>query len=219
MNVLILAADHRSSYFLCSLLEENGHHAESVLTSRPDLPSKKAPDLILAELSRNDYNLLLQIQNLRWSAPIIILSDELQAADRVFCIERGAVYFLCRRFETNELLAYITSLQKQHLGHTESLRYGNTVLELDSCQLVCGSKSVRLSAREFHVMHILLQARERITSKQELLTRVWGADSVAVENHVEVYVGFLRKKLRSIDSNIIISTARRMGYHLDIFRG
>ena len=62
--------------------------------------------------------------------------------------------------------------------------------------LRCGSKSVRLSAREFDVMRILLQAKGGNVSKETLLERVWGFDSNAVENHVEVYAGFLRKKLR-----------------------
>ena len=73
--------------------------------------------------------------------------------------------------------------------------FGNTSLDLDTCTLVCGGKSVRLSAREFDVMRFLLQAQDRILSKEMILARVWGYDSNAVENHVEVCVGFLRKQL------------------------
>ena len=65
-------------------------------------------------------------------------------------------------------------------------------------------------------MRFLLQSREQILSKEVILARVWGYDSNAVENHVEVYVGFLRKKLRSIGSNISIEAARRLGYHLEV---
>ncbi len=82
--------------------------------------------------------------------------------------------------------------------------------------LVCGDKSVRLSAREFDVMRFLLQSKEQIIPKEVILARVWGYDSNAVENHVEVYVAFLRKKLQSIDSNIRICAIRRMGYHLEV---
>ena len=65
-------------------------------------------------------------------------------------------------------------------------------------------------------MRFLLQAQDRILSKEMILARVWGYDSNAVENHVEVYVGFLRKKLRSIGSDIRIEAIRRMGYHLEV---
>ena len=82
--------------------------------------------------------------------------------------------------------------------------------------LVCGDKRVRLSAREFDVMRFLLQAQGRNVPKESILARVWGYDSNAVDNHVEVYIGFLRKKLTSIGSNVRIGTRRRLGYHLEV---
>ena len=63
-------------------------------------------------------------------------------------------------------------------------------------------------------MRALLQAGERITSKETLLARVWGYDSNAVDNHVEVYIAFLRRKLAAIGSGVTIETQRRMGYYL-----
>ena len=93
---------------------------------------------------------------------------------------------------------------------------GNTALDLASCTLVCGENSVRLSAREFDVMRFLLQGKGRVLSKEMILARVWGYDSSAVENHVEVYMGFLRKKLQSIGSNLKIEAIRHLGYHLEV---
>ena len=75
---------------------------------------------------------------------------------------------------------------------------------------------VRLSAREFDVMRFLLQNKGRVLSKEMILSKVWGYDSNAVENHVEVYVGFLRKKLTSIGSDLKIEAIRRLGYHLEV---
>ena len=98
----------------------------------------------------------------------------------------------------------------------DELRMGNTALDLSSCTLVCGENSVRLSAREFDVMRFLLQSKGRVLSKEMILARVWGYDSNAVENHVEVYVGFLRKKLTSIGSDLKIEAIRRLGYHLEV---
>ena len=82
--------------------------------------------------------------------------------------------------------------------------------------LVCGAERVRLSAKEFDIMRFLLQSKGNNLSKEVLLARVWGFDSNAVENHVEVYVGFLRKKLASIGSNVRIEAVRRLGYHLEV---
>ena len=97
----------------------------------------------------------------------------------------------------------------------DALRFGNTELDLGTSILHCGENSVRLSAREFDLMRALLQAGDRITSKEMLLARVWGYDSNAVDNHVEVYIAFLRRKLISIGSDVTIETQRRMGYYLE----
>ena len=93
---------------------------------------------------------------------------------------------------------------------------GNTSLDLAAGTLGCGEAQVRLSAKEFGVMRQLMQSGARHISKESLLERVWGYESNAVENHVEVYVGFLRKKLRSIGSNLRIEAVRRLGYHLEV---
>ena len=101
-------------------------------------------------------------------------------------------------------------------NQVDELTYGNTALDLASGTLVCGEKSIRLSAKEFDVMRFLLQSRGQNLSKEVILARVWGYDSNAVENHVEVYVGFLRKKLSAIGSNLRIAAIRRLGYHLEV---
>lgn len=89
-------------------------------------------------------------------------------------------------------------------------------MDLNSAMLRCGANSIRLSAKEFDIMRFLMQAGERNLSKETILSRVWGYDSNAVENHVEVYIGFLRKKLAGIGSNVQIEAIRRLGYHLEV---
>ena len=108
------------------------------------------------------------------------------------------------------------ALLRRQGAQVNQLTLGNTSLDLSTAALSCGADSIRLSAREFDIMRLLLQAGERNLSKAALLERVWGYDSDAVENHVEVYVCFLRKKLASIGSNIRIESIRRLGYHLEV---
>ena len=133
-------------------------------------------------------------------------------------LNAGADYYLTKPFDTRELLACINALLRRQGKQVDELVYGNISLDLNTCNLVCGEKSVRLSAREFDVMRFLLQAQDRIVSKEMILAKVWGYDSNAVENHVEVYVGFLRKKLKSIGANVRIETIRRLGYHMEVDR-
>lgn len=136
--------------------------------------------------------------------------------DRIEGLNSGADYYLTKPFDSRELLACINALLRRQGAEVNELVLGNTALDLSSCMLLCGEKSVRLSAKEFDVMRFFLQSKSSVLSKEMILARAWGFDSNAVENHVEVYVGFLRKKLQKIGSNVRIEAIRRLGYHLEV---
>lgn len=148
--------------------------------------------------------------------PILMLTAKSALADRIAGLNAGADYYLPKPFDAQELLACVNALLRRQGKQVNELTFGNTALDLASATLHCGGQTVRLSAREFDMMRCLLQAGPRNLSKESLLTRVWGYDSDAVENHVEVYIGFLRKKLTSIGSDIRIVAIRRLGYHLEV---
>ena len=148
--------------------------------------------------------------------PVVLMTEKVGVEERIKGLKSGVDYILCMPYDNRELLACVDALLQRITDSTEEPFYGNTKLVLASGKLVCEGQSIRLSAKEFEVMRLLLQAKDRLLSKEVILARVWGYDSNAVENHVEVYVGFLRKKLRSIGSNLEIKAVRRMGYTLEI---
>lgn len=164
----------------------------------------------------NGYEVARRVRSKRCATPILMLTARSGLEDRIEGLNAGADYYLTKPFDTRELLACINALLRRQGNQVDELVYGNTALDLASGMLVCGENRVRLSAREFDVMRFLLQSRGQNLSKEVILARIWGYDSNAVENHVEVYVGFLRKKLRSIGSNLRITAIRRLGYHLEV---
>ncbi|MBR6573631.1 MAG: response regulator transcription factor, partial [Clostridia bacterium] len=176
-------------------------------------------DLLILDVmmpGMNGYEVARKVRASRCATPILMLTARSGLEDRIQGLNAGADYYLTKPFDSRELLACINALLRRQGNQVDELAFGNTVLDLASGRLVCGEKAVRLSAREFDVMRLLLQSQDRNLSKEVILARVWGYDSNAVENHVEVYVGFLRKKLKSIGSNIRIEAVRRLGYHLEV---
>ena len=121
-----------------------------------------------------------------------------------------------RAFDSGELLASINALLRRQGGQVNEMVFGNTALDLGTGMLIHDSQTVRLSAKEFDVMRLLLQAGKRNLSKSAILSHVWGLESNAVENHVEVYVAILRKRLTSISSDVKIVSIRGLGYHLEV---
>ena len=164
----------------------------------------------------NGLQVARQVRANRVTTPILMLTAKSDVADRIEGLNAGADYYLTKPFDTRELMACINALLRRQGDQVDNLIYGNTELELATALLRCGDKSVRLTAKEFDVLRQLLRSGERLLPKETLLARVWGFDTNAVENHVEVYMAFLRKKLRAIGSNINIVAVRRLGYHLEL---
>ena len=162
------------------------------------------------------FALAKKVRSQRIGTPILMLTARSSVEDRIQGLNSGADYYLTKPFDQRELLACINAMLRRHGDQVNEISFGNTSLELNTCNLVCGNERIRLSAREFDVMRILLQAQGGNLTKESILTRVWGFDSDATDNSVEVYIRFLRKKLECINSDIRIESIRRFGYHLEV---
>ena len=221
MKILIVEDEKLLADSLKELLEKKGFQVEVAYDGEAgrEYALLGIYDLLILDVMMpklNGFEVASQVRANRCTTPILMLTARSSLEDRIQGLNAGADYYLTKPFDTRELLACINALLRRQGNQIDELTYGNTALDLSSGMLICNGQSVRLSSREFDVMRFLLQAGKRNLSKEVILARVWGYDSEAVENHVEVYVGFLRKKLAAIGSNIKIVSIRRMGYHLEV---
>lgn len=221
MKILIIEDERLLADSLKTLLSGKGFEVEVVYDgqSGAEYAELGIYDLLILDVmipGMDGYHVARKVRERRCATPILMLTARASVEDRIMGLNAGADYYLAKPFDTRELLACINALLRRQGKQVDELVYGNVSLDLSTCNLVCGEKAVRLSAREFDVMRFLLQAQDRIVSKEMILARVWGYDSNAVENHVEVYVGFLRKKLKSIGANVKIEAIRRLGYHMEV---
>ncbi len=221
MKILIIEDEAVLAQSLKALLEKKGFEVEVCYDgeSGTDYALLGIYDLLILDVmmpKMNGYEVARQVRAQRCSTPILMLTAKSALEDRIAGLNAGADYYLTKPFDSRELLACINALLRRQGNQVDELTFGNTALDLSTSMLICGENSIRLSAKEFDIMRFLLQSRDKNLSKEVLLARVWGYDSNAVENHVEVYIGFLRKKLQSIGSNIRIAAIRRLGYHLEV---
>ena len=221
MKILIIEDEKLLADSIKMLLERKGFEVECVYDGKTgeQYAELSIYDLLILDVmmpEMDGYQVARQVRAKCCSTPILMLTAKSGLEDRITGLNAGADYYLTKPFDTRELLACINALLRRQGGQVDEMTFGNTRLDLSTSILSCGDKSIRLSDREFDMMRFLLQSREKNLSKEVLLVRIWGFESNATENHVEVYVGFLRKKLQSIGSNIRIEAIRRQGYHLEV---
>ncbi len=221
MKILIVEDEKLLADSLRTVLEKKGFAVETAYDGETGKQYAELGvyDLLILDVMMpklDGFQLARQVRANRCATPILMLTAKSELEDRIEGLNAGADYYLTKPFDMRELMACINALLRRQGGQVDELTFGNTALDLSSGMLVCGNESVRLSAREFDVMRFLLQSGRNNLSKEVLLAKVWGFDSNAVENHVEVYVGFLRKKLAAIGSNVRIEAVRRLGYHLEV---
>ena len=221
MKILIIEDEKLLADSIKTMLEGRGFQVETVYDGETgaDYAELGIYDLLILDVmmpKMDGYQVARHVRSHRCGTPILMLTARSSVEDRIEGLNAGADYYLTKPFDMRELLACINALLRRQGNQVDEMVFGNTALDLATSMLVCGEKSVRLSAKEFDVMRLLLQYKGNNLSKEVILAKVWGYDSNAVENHVEVYVGFLRKKLRSIGSNIKIEALRRLGYHLEV---
>ena len=202
MKILIVTEQKRLADSVEPILQSKGLETEIVQSGEigAEYAELGIYDLMVLDNAlegKSGYEISRRLRMKHCRLPIVLLTEDNELENRIKGLKSGVDYSIVT-------------------DKAEEPFYGNTRLILSAGKLVCGDQSVRLSAKEFDVMRLLLQTKDRLLSKEVILARVWGYDSNAVENHVEVYVGFLRKKLRSIDSNLEIKAVRRMGYTLEI---
>ena len=220
MKILVIEDERLLAESIKSMLEQKGFQVECVYDgeSGKEYAELGIYDLLILDVmmpKMDGYEVARQVRRSRCNTPILMLTARSDVQDRIAGLNAGADYYLTKPFDSGELLASINALLRRQGSEVNELVLGNTSLDLSACTLNCGKNSVRLSAKEFDVMRFLMSSKGQILPKELILCRVWGFDSNAVENSVEVYVGLLRKKLSHIGSNVRIEAKRRLGYVIE----
>jgi two-component system, OmpR family, response regulator MprA len=148
------------------------------------------------------------------ATPILLLTARRDVSDRVAGLDAGADDYLSKPFAIDELLARLRALLRRTPAPAERLVYADVSLDTNSHKAVRGDRPLELTRTEFLLLELFLRSPERVLSRSEILTAVWGYDFGPTSNSLEVYVGYLRRKLEADGELRLVQTVRGVGYVL-----
>lgn len=220
MHILIVEDELRLADTLKELLISQKHSIDAVFDGADGLYYAEngqydviVLDLMLPKLS--GFDVLKSLRSKKINTPVLVLTARDSVEDKVKGLDLGADDYLTKPFSADEFFARVRAVARRK-GEVvlSELCFGDLVLSLSSFSLSCGLKSIHLGAKEFEIMRVLMLNREIILSKETLINKVWGGDSNIMDNNVEAYISFLRKKLNFLNSSVQICSARKQGYFL-----
>jgi two-component system copper resistance phosphate regulon response regulator CusR len=207
--------------FVTRGLEAEGFPVEAVLdgVEGERRALRESFDLIVLDLmlpGRGGMEILSALRQARVTTPVIVLTARGEIEDRVAGLDAGAVDYLVKPFSLAELAARVRAqLRLATQSPAASLRVGDIELSLLTREVHRAGRQVRLSSTEFDLLVHLMRHRGRILSRQEILAAVWGYEHDPQTNIVDVYVGYLRRKLGNTEHPAPILTVRSVGYRFD----
>jgi len=221
MKILLIENDQKVIQKLSRLLNQN--HFESFPTYNGEIGLDEALsgiydaviiDTVLPDCSGLD--LLKQIRKNGLSVPILLLSPKCSVVEKVHGLNSGADDFLEKPFAGTELFARLCAIsrRKGELIQDNAIAFMQLSLNLNTYELTDADDSVRLSNKEFEIMKYFILHGHNICNKEELLTRLWGFENSTSENNLEVYITYLRRKLKLLNSEVKIHCIKNVGYHL-----
>lgn len=171
-------------------------------------------DVMMPKMS--GIQVLTAIRKMGISTPVMLLTAKSEISDKVEGLNSGADDYLAKPFAMPELIARVGALVRRSGEFIpDELIMGNVRLNRSSYELSSPSGAIRLSKKEYLMMEMLMQNKERPISTERFMTRVWGYESEAEINVVWVYISYLRKKLAALNADIQISALRGRGYVLE----
>lgn len=222
MRLLLIEDETRMAQALCEILRlekyevdhfENG--IEGLTAIESNIYNVVILDVMLPGL--NGYEVARQARSKGIRTPILMLTAKMELDDKVTGLDSGADDYLTKPFMTKELLARIRALGRRSM-HVQDriLSYGDISVDVNTSTLFCTRtvQSVRLSEKECRILEYLISNSRQILTREQLAMKIWGLDSEAEYNNVEVYMSFTRKKLAYVGAGTEIKAVRGLGYEL-----
>lgn len=220
MRILLVEDEVPLSQAITEILKHNGFPTDAAYDGLSGLEYAESGvyDLVILDImmpKMNGIEVLRTLREEKNAVPVLMLTALDEVEDKVKGLDAGADDYMTKPFNTEELLARVRALTRRRGDPVdEDLTYGDLTLRTKRYELVSGENSVKVSQKEFQILETLFYNPEQILTKERLIEKIWGGDSEAEYNNVEVYISFLRKKLQFLGTKVEIKTIRGAGYLL-----
>ncbi|AHM56080.1 transcriptional regulatory protein DltR [Peptoclostridium acidaminophilum DSM 3953] len=221
MRILIVEDEIRLAEALGQIIQEQKYAVDVVHDGEAGLDYAMSAmyDVIVLDVmlpKKSGFEVVRELRENRITTPVILLTARDEITDKVTGLDCGADDYMTKPFSPEELLARLRALSRRR-GEVvlEELAFADLTLNLSTYSLSCGTKSVHLGFKEYEVLNILISNPKMVVPKEDIIVKVWGAESDAEDNNVEAYISFLRKKFFFLGSRVSIGTVRKVGYRLE----
>ncbi|WP_237036185.1 response regulator transcription factor [Mediannikoviicoccus vaginalis] len=221
MRILIVEDEVRLAEAISEIVKEEKYDSDMVYTGVDGLyyASSEIYDCIILDVmlpEMDGFEVLKEIRKKGIETPILMLTARDEVKSKVKGLDYGADDYMTKPFDVEELLARIRAITRRK-GQVilDELKFEDLVLDLNNYSISTNFKSINLTAKEFEIIKLLMSNANIVVTKDDLISKIWGYDSDAEDNNVEVYISFIRKKLKFIKSKVEITTLRKLGYKLE----
>lgn len=221
MKILVVEDEAALSDALTEILKRNQYSVDAVDNGEDGLEYGLTGlyDCIILDIMlpiMDGLTVLKMLRKNKISTPVMLLTAKSEIDDKITGLDYGADDYLTKPFVTGELLARIRALTRR-TGEVniDTFNFHGLALNKQTYTLSYGANNVKLSLKEYQIMEILLMNPKQIITKERFIEKIWGFESDVEYNNIEVYISFLRKKIKSICSGATIHTARGVGYYLE----
>lgn len=223
MRILVAEDEIHLAEALSQLLKKQNYSVDVVHDGRSayDYTLSGIYDLLLLDVMMPEMDGFAVLRKLRGdgeATPVILLTAKGEITDKVTGLDYGADDYIAKPFSTEELMARIRAAlrRKGEVVAEDALTFGDIELNTTLLKLTVKGKELKLNLKESELLELLVTRKLAVTSKEQIIEKLWGFDSNAEYNNVEVYISFLRKKLTFLHSSVKIATIRGVGYILEV---
>jgi len=219
---LLVEDEKRMAQALCEILRQEKYEVDHYANGLDGLAAIESDiyDIIILDVmlpGMNGYEVAKKARQNGIRTPILMLTAKAELDDKVTGLDSGADDYLTKPFMTKELLARLRALGRRNINTADgTLCYGDISLDTNTSTLSCttNGQSVRLSEKEYRILEYLIANQGQILTREQLAVKIWGFESEAEYNNVEVYMSFTRKKLNFVGAKAEIKAVRGIGYEL-----